>query len=288
MNEDIIFCLAGGEGDIGKQASWCVESILNVYPDATIYVGTPLQENQSEPLPKVVRLLDVEFPIEDYPNSIKGEIIRRVEKNHKNRTICLLDTDTLVLQKLDLPPQGEIMLKPEHVMLSRAGLDDQTRFDSVFGLFDLEAPEVKIKSTVDNCMIRPFYQAGVIITRGIEIGERYTRYMRDIWGRHPGEYHTDQLALSVIAEQHEVSELREKQHFPLVFRTYCPRDTELVHYRGEKHLKNKMFMHRDILDKLGIKQHGLQNWLSISLISFYIRELQWTGRQRFKWWVNKL
>lgn len=281
---NITFCLAGGEGKIGKQAAWCANSIRHYHPDAEVYVGVPSGEKQSVELVDSIKIIDVEYPVINYPNSIKANILKNVERISRNNTICLLDSDTLVVNRLSIPDKEGIFIKPEHLAMSRcSGWSDLENWPATFELLDLEEPDQTICSTVDHATMPPFYQAGVVITSRVNIGEKYEQYIEEIWSEFEGEYHTDQLALAAVASQEDVVKLSEEKNYPLVLRSCIPPGTEVVHYRGVDHLVQKGWMIREDLDRLGISEADVRSWLDLQTLEFYVRDTFWKLKQRSTW-----
>lgn len=268
---EITFCLAGGDSPVGEQAYYNAKSIRRVYPDAPIIVGVPESESQAKPIPFVDDILSVPMPIEEYPYSIKPAILSEVCSDLSTDTVCLVDSDFLFLDRITVPPSGDLHLLPEFLDLegffwTRA---NKSVWKDVYQQLDISFPDYKIRTTIDLQEMWPYYQSGIVITSRTDLGDLWLDAVQQLFGNIPNQYFTGQVALSALATQFETTELTEDQNYPLPLRFFPPASTEAIHYVGNVYLYNA-FNRFDVLNDIGATDLLPSEWSEYSQFLDYI------------------
>lgn len=279
---DACFCLVGGDGGVGRRTAWLVRSLRRLYEHVPIYVGIPPSEDQSQPLPDSVTQLAIPFPLSNYRISIKAGTLVKVEERFNHETKIVLDSDTLVFDRLTLPDiSSEIYLKPEDRRFHWGGLG-RSAWRPIFSDLGVELPSHTIESTVDKREIRPYYQGGVFVINGVDIGKKLLQYERKIFDITDGDYFAEQVALAALAAEHELGELTEAQNYPLNLRFCAPRSVEIAHYNEERHLL-KLVWQRRTLHEVGALKTLQERWSSPVRAFKWSKNVSHRVRERIRW-----
>jgi hypothetical protein len=239
---EISFCLAGGDGTIGKYAVALTRSIRDYYPDAPIIIVIPESESKTNDLSgEEVTTLASEIPIKNYGPAAKIEALK-VAQSVTESPVCLLDTDTLIVGKIDstynkLNVSGtEILAKPSDYAYIREILPERA-LNLVCEDLGYELPEGRVTCTVDGRECYPIYNAGMIITSCDEFGKDWVRVTKSLRNHHinMGRY-GDQVALGILSSIYSFNSVSEKLNFPVPFRFYVPNSTKIIHYHNPHQL----------------------------------------------------
>lgn len=232
-SESIGFCVAGGEGRLGRLATYCIRSIARLYPDAPKLVF--LQEAESPP--DILRNEDVsivrgEFVIDSYPISAKVNALVEAEARFETDWVCLLDADTLLVERLTLPSRGEIGLVPVFIGGHGWGSYPIHKWSSLYSKVGVSLPEKRIHSISDNCSIIPYYNAGVVLSRTHNLGKKWRGGLIKISNQISKKRRfRDQIALSIVANGQTVSVMSKEFNFPAFHSLIPSASTRVVHYR---------------------------------------------------------
>lgn len=240
--EDLAFVFAAGEGKYDEQGLYLARSIACKNPDSPIFVYVPDGESpeHEDELAELGTILRGQPTIPDYGISRKVDALMAVEEAADEEYLLLLDTDTLVLDKITVHQTGkDLYLKPVDVGLQFWGRESESRhrWSEISNEADLPTPEWSYQSTFDENEIPPYWNAGFVLTANGDFGARWMRLIEDIYPDIPYEWHADQVALGLLSQEYDMEELDNRFNYPLHLRLKIHENAKVVHYHNLRNLK---------------------------------------------------
>lgn len=244
-SSEVTFAVAS---DIGyeKQTKMLVESICEQMPESNIVsfisedAKNKMDDTYIEYFDKQTDLYIGKTPRSDYPlTNLTQSFILACEK-YDSEFYVQLDSDTLLLNKLQLPDEvgSELLAKPtnlgSHYWASEESAEE---WHQIYDLFDCSFPKRRLEGTFDGKEGLPVWNAGVIATKDPDFPEMWLdATVKILESNILGEecFYAEQLSLSVLATQrYEIEPLSVKQNYAQEYIT-VPSDVQLLHY-GDPH-----------------------------------------------------
>lgn len=254
--EDLAFVFAAGEGKYDEQGLYLARSIARTNPDSRIFAYVPDGESpeHEDELAELGTILRGQPTIPEYGISTKVDALMAAEQTADEKYLLLLDTDTLVLDRITVHRSGkDLYLKPVDVGLQYWGRESQSkqRWKELAAEADLPTPEWDYRSTFDGNEIPPYWNAGFVLTANGDFGARWMRLIQDIYPDIPYEWHADQVALGLLSQEYDVEELDNRYNYPLHLRLKLRGDAKVVHYHNFHNL-NKCRGYNTFLREIGV------------------------------------
>lgn len=248
QSTDIGFAITADSGELELQADILLRSIRQIYPDAPVLVFVPnssiedIKDSVLERWEASATLKTGPFPIPEYPISAQIKALVEAEHQFNTQYLVTLDTDTILLDYLNIYGPGNVWIRPVDVGAQYwASKDSLDRWKALYQNFDYELPEPFIQHTasVDQQMIPPYWNSGVIITTDRTLPSRWLEYTKTVFNDSSlpisrKEFFIDQITLSLAVSENDVGHLTERENFPLGGRIIIPKGTAIVHY-GDRH-----------------------------------------------------
>lgn len=249
------FTLVGGSGIIGRRATYLVRSIKSFHSTAPVIVLIPTSEHPPSELVNCdVTIVYEDFPDPDYPISIKIEALKHAEQLLDTEWICLLDTDTILVDRFTahLGTDAQIRAKPVDMATqywAQAGIDE---WQSLYEQCGISIPDNRVFSTVDKQQIWPYWNSGVVLTRASDLGQRWHDFTIELREEIEAPHHADQVALAVISGDYDVHPLKEKNNYPAHLRAWTRPPKTIIHYHDEEWLLLSSKEYTQLYDQIGI------------------------------------
>ncbi len=244
---DLAFVFAAGDGQIGCQSVYLLRSIQRHHPDASVYAYVPADERGSmndgvrQELTDEATILSGEIPIDGYPISTKIGAIAAAEDATDASHLLMLDTDTVVLDTVDIHREidADLYLKPVDIGRQFWGRErSRERWRELYDGHEISMPDWRVESTFDGIEMLPYWNAGFVLESLDDggIGTEWLRYTRDLHGEIPYDRHADQVALGLVSTTRSVAVLDDRYNHPLHLRLSCPADVYVLHYHNRREL----------------------------------------------------
>lgn len=247
---DIAFAITADSGELEAQADILVKSIRRIYPDAPILVFIPtssisdMTETVLERFESRTTVVSGAIPIPDYP--ISALIKAFVEAEHKfdNQYLVALDTDTILLDRLQISGDGDVWLRPADVgaqyWTTEEAIPDWKLLYQNFG-YTIPEPFIQLTASVDRREIPPYWNSGVVVTTDRSLPSRWLEYTKTIYDEEDlpvsqDEFFIDQISLAIAVQKNAIGELSQRENFPLGGRFLIPQDVAVVHYGDRRNL----------------------------------------------------
>ena len=236
--ESIGFCVAGGDNKLGRLATYCIRSVTRLYPDAPKLVFLGRTESAPEILEKEdVKVVRGDFPIKSYPISAKVNAFVEAENRFDTEWICLLDADTLLVNKISCPSYGNVGLVPVFNGRNGWASDSVERWKSLYQDLEVSIPNQTIYSISDGQPIVPYYNAGFILSKVSGFGKKWREALLYVSEEISTDTRfRDQVSLSIIANSQRVSVMSANYNYPVFHSLYPPSSTKVIHYRRPRWL----------------------------------------------------
>jgi len=291
MSADLAFVFAAGDGQIGRQSVHLLRSIRRHHPDAPVYAYVPVDERDAmaadirEALTDGATVLNGEIPVEGYPISTKIGAIAAAEDATDADHLLMLDTDTVLLDVINVHGERDanLYLKPVDVGRQFWGRNrSRERWLKLYDRYEIPVPEWRVESTFDGIEMFPYWNAGFALESldSGGIGEEWLRYTQDLYGEIPYDRHADQVALGLVSAVpgRSVAVLNDRYNHPLHLRLSCPADVQVLHY----HNRRELAVVRDASLRRELAAVGL-NPETDRLSPSYVRFLA----DRFQRWIRR-
>lgn len=233
-----------GPGELSKQGLYLLRSIKQntKAKKSQIYVYVvnsekgDIDDEVLEEVEEKATLIEGPMPKESYPHSAAVGALNETSKISNEDYIVLLDTDTLVLDDIEIhsEKEGELYVTPATLArkywASKQKSNDE--FRKLFNKFNFEYPENKIVcSSFGEEEINPYYNGGVILTKNNDFPERFVELTKRVHGELSGPNHfADQLSLSLLATEYDLVELDPQYNQFQTLYPYPEEGTKIVHY----------------------------------------------------------
>lgn len=242
--DGLTYAFSTGPGDLENQACFLLKSIqtyTSASPgDIVIYVV----DSEIDRLSKGVlsyfdenaSIVRGPMPNPDFPLSASHGALVAASRETTNDYIILLDTDTVVLDDIEIQnsSQADLFLKPadlgDRYWASPESIND---WKSLYDKYNFDIPAFRVRSTVDNQQMLPYYNGGVILTANNDFPERWLNLSREIHGNLPlSNYFSEMVALALLSSDYSVDVMSEEYNYPLHMHLTVPTGTKVVHYNN--------------------------------------------------------
>lgn len=245
---DITFAITTDTGRLAEQSRLLCKSIDTYHPDAEIINFIPessihdLSNRSKKYFEKNSTVVTGEIPIPEYKISAKLKSFRKAASISNRKYIIMLDSDTVLVSQLALPDNdADLYVKPVGVGAVHWGSTEAIGdWKKLYDRFDVSFPSKRIQSTVDKHVIFPYWNSAVVIscdkTVPQELMEMTEIIFREEIIERDETHFFDQLALAVLSETRNVTQLWELQNYPLYARLLCNPRAQILHYMDYSNL----------------------------------------------------
>lgn len=254
---DLTYAFSTGPGILEQQACLLLNSIRantdTTSDDILIYVVESERDELTTELlshfEDHATVVNGPMPNPDYPLSATHAALVAASQESPNNYTLLLDTDTIVLDDIDIHTRksAELFVKPaDFGNRYWASSQSQDAWRSLYDKFDFEFPSNRVESTVDHRTMLPYYNSGVILTENNDFPERYLDLSRDI---HPvlseNSYFSDMVSLGLLSADYDVEVLEEDYNYPLPHYLTTPKSAKIIHYNESNPLYGSIVIDDD-------------------------------------------
>ncbi|MDS0220939.1 hypothetical protein NDI54_06185 [Haloarcula sp. S1AR25-5A] len=274
--ESIGFALVGGGDQIGRRATYLVRSIRQFHPDAPILMTVPHSEDLNCDFSKTgVKITHKSIPDPEYPISIKTEALHQAEQRLDTAWTCFLDTDTLLTSKFNAHENSsaQIRIKPVDIANQYWAMASDTTWHTLYDKFNISPPSEFVKSTVDRKKMRPYWNAGVVLTRVGNLGQQWRDLTVKIRPNIKSPHHADQVALALLSANYDVDPLSENYNYPVHLRAWTIRPKTVLHYHKERWLLSCFKNYGELFDKIGISAEFPFSRFDVRMAELMIRSI---------------
>lgn len=263
-----VYCFTIDE-NIEEMGTWLCKSIVKNSPKSDIIVYTSNLENLSEETSSLLKdncshIIEGEIPIEDFPISYKIEALQQAEKLSDKDYKILLDTDTILLNPLEIPnikEQEQVLVKPADFGAKYWCHEDSIpEWKKYSKIIEKEYSYKKVKSRRDNKKILPFWNSGVVISKNYNIGKEWLEIHKKLKENKNFRetFFSDQIALALTIMDKNKTQIKEENNFLIGGRLSIKEKPNLLHYGKKRNIntiKNKNI--KNDLDNIGIPIRSL-------------------------------
>lgn len=283
----VSYCFCLPPGDYERQALYLLRSIeknTKADPDEIfVFVAEEekegISEDTIEEVEKKATLIEGNIPNPDYLLSSSHEALRKASKITEKEYIALLDTDTLVLDDINLPRETEVdlFLKPADLGNRYwARKESLEEWKSLFSEYGFDFPEKRINATVDGLEMIPYYNSGsFIVNTASDFPDEWLELSKEIHGNLSDNFFTDQVSLAMLASKYNVQEVGEVYNFPLNLRISPDKDAMVVHYKRIHSVYRSILIDpwfKSKIEDTGILQRYKED-KSLKLYKYMLRDL---------------
>ena len=174
------------------------------------------------------------LPNPDYPLSAAHGALVAASNETENDYTLLLDTDTLVLDDIEIHNSSEAELFVAPAALGNrywASSESTEDWKTLYNKYGFDFPTSRVRSLVDDQVMLPYYNGGVILTANNDFPERWMNLSREIHGTLPkSNYFSEMVALALLSSDYTVEVLGERYNYTLPRHLTVPTDIRIVHY----------------------------------------------------------
>lgn len=242
---DITYAFAIGPGKLSQQGRWLLQSI-KANTDATrediisFLVSSERERISNETVEYFEQnstLIEGEMPNPDYPLSAAHAALEQATQKSKYDYTILLDTDTVVLDGITVHQDNdsELFLVPSPISTLYWTNTEQSSDDwsDLYEKYDIEWPEKRVRSTVHDKEMLPYFDSGVIITKNeTDFASRWKNVSKEIHGELPEmNYYTDNVSIGLLSNLYDLKVLPESYNYTQkAYICPAPTDTKIIHY----------------------------------------------------------
>lgn len=238
-----------GPGELSRQGLYLLRSIQKntraEKEDIFVFIvkseKDEINDEVLEELKEKSTVLEGEMPNKEYPLSAAQGALKSASKNTNHDYLLLLDTDTVVLEDVEVHKHNnaELFLAPE--VISRRFWASKKKSEEllkkIFDEYGFSFPDTKLKSNYDREEINPYYNSGVILTKNSDFPERFVDLSKEVHGNLPQKnYFSEMVSLSMLASEYEVYSLGPEYNFFQARRLYPQEGIKIVHYLDTRSL----------------------------------------------------
>lgn len=238
----LTFATCLGPEDLAWKTLYLVNSIHRNTSDPEIITFLAKEEREQVPgevleeIREKAELVEGKVPVEDYPISAKIEALRVASERSDREHLMLLDSDTAVIDDIEVPGDAELFLKPVDLSQYWSSIKSQDEWEELAERTGLSVPGRDVKTGVDGQNSYRYWNAGAVITRNNDLPEKWLELTRELHGDISHGFFTDQVALALLATDYEVEELDRSYNFPVPHFFRSPSNVKVIHYHGYHHL----------------------------------------------------
>lgn len=299
--DEVVFSLTADADPLDSQAALLVRSIRDQYPDAPVLTFVP-DGRLSAVDPAVRRCLRAEtdvvegpFPIRTYPlSAFHGAFVRAPERYPDADYYVALDTDTVVLDRIELPrPDADLYAGPEYVGATRWASADGPRepWNRLFKTTGVDPPadDDRLVAPADGSeMWPPYYNGGLVVAGDPDVPARWLELLREVLEGDAvaGEpYFAEQIALAVLAAERDTATLPSPANHMMGATLRVPDETAVLHYQFEDTLSTLRPALRERLAEYGVRFSPRPSDRAVRLLSWSVfnagRWVDWQTRDAY-------
>lgn len=247
---DIGFAITADSGELQTQAELLIQSIREIYTEAPVLIFIPkpsvyeISDGTLDNFESVATVVTGEFPIPEYPISALIRAFVEFEKRFDSEYLVAVDTDTLVLDHLQVVEGHDVWLRPADVGAQYWASEDAWEdWHELYHRFSRSVPKPfkQLTASVDRQLIPPYWNSGVVVTTDRTLPKRWldytcTMFEDDDLPVSTDEFFIDQISLALTVHENSVGELTERENFPLGGRLLVPDDVAVIHYGDRRNL----------------------------------------------------
>jgi hypothetical protein len=264
---DFAFVMSVGKGKMVEQAYWLARSISQSNPKAEIYAFVAESEREDIYLYHLKRIEEVggkilygEIPLKEYKFTSKHQALIQAGELSSAKYFVCLDSDMLVLNRLELPSDYAMYVCPVDIGNTSWGRESaRSRWEELYKLVEAEMPKEKIRSVIGNYLMFPYFNGGFVITTDNKFGSKWLDTTKKVYGEMPDRefyqnvyskqskrrrlftkipyaHWTEQVTLTLLAAKYHTKVLDYRYDYPLNTRWTCPQDVKIVHYHDVRNL----------------------------------------------------
>lgn len=280
---NVTFAITADKGELSKEAFWLVKSIRFNHPSANIVTLIPSKSIESiddkylSLFYEKTTVIEEKTSFTNYPILNKLKALKYASERYSSNYYVLLDTDTIVVNPLYITEGYDLYVKPVHYGGVFWGSKlSHPIWKSIYNSYEKRFPTEKIKSTIDNKTILPYYNAGVVITNSESMINKWFCITKKLYENADNigipdnsKFFCDQVALPVASADMDVKLLSEIYNFPLLSRPYCPDNVKVIHYHNIGNIS--LISNETIIKKL--EKIGVPKEKNVSSIMINMRRL---------------
>ena len=246
--QNATYSLTADAGQLATQARLLTTSLRQTCPNANVLTFVPEDsiDEIADPILQDIKanstVVTGEIPLPEYPISAKQQALRKAVQQFDTDYYVGLDTDTVILSPPVLESSSaELYASPVFVGTQYwASEYSEADWHRLYDAYDLSPPSATVQTSCDNRTIRPYFNAGVIVTSDKDFPDDWLSITRDTLNaeflEHDETFFNDQIALALAARNRKTELLSDQQNFPLLGRIHCPDDVQILHYGKWKNL----------------------------------------------------
>lgn len=246
--DDIAFAITTDTGHIEEQSRLLCRSINKYHPEAEIINFIPdssvreLSKQSKTYFEENSTVITGDIPIPEFKISAKLKSFCKAANISNRDYIIMLDSDTVLLSQLALPDfEADLYIKPVGVgTVYWGGPEAKCDWNKLYDRFDVPFPNKRVLSTVDEKVMLPYWNSAVVISSDKsvpgELMEMTKILFREEFTERDENHFLDQLALAVLSETRDVTQLWELQNYPLYARLTCHPRVQIIHYMTYQNL----------------------------------------------------
>lgn len=269
---DPAFVIASGDGEIGARTSLCVRSIKHFYPDRSIYVSAPPCETLPSDVKKAAtKTFDIEYPIREYPISLKPATLAKAQSESNEDCYIVLDADTVLVDSFFIPEFENLAACPEHYVAGHWTKMSDNEWSQLAEKYGFSLPEKRVTAPLNGRKMIPYYNAGVVMVREDGFGEKWIKLTLQLYQDNiQHKWFSDQVALGLLSFDRQTTELPMIYNWPVDAHVPWITNSKIIHYHEPNWLLSAVDK-RDILAELGAFEDTTLTYSNPKFVSYLIR-----------------
>jgi hypothetical protein len=242
---ELAYAISIGQSELAQQAECLVRSINLFAPESEIFgylteeEMDALSRHQQSFFERHTILTVGQNPIPEYPIAIKIEALRAALEQTSTEYVALVDTDTLVLNPIDVHREtsADFLAKPADISTQYwTSKDAEKEWIQLYQRAGKEYLGAEFETTVDRKPIPRYWNAGMVITNQSDLADEWLNLTSELYSEINDPFYTDQVSLALVAAEYNTELLSEQYNFPLPHRIWCPSNIRLLHYHRYRYL----------------------------------------------------
>jgi len=261
-DEETAFAITADEGFFGAQALILVRSIRKHHPESDIVVFIPemgaavmsnslLAELEKDAIVKVGP-----YPDDSYPITAKLRAFELAAGQSGVEQAVMLDTDMILLNRLSFS-DGDAALSARPCTLRGSFWSNKVSvpvWKLLYTRYDIPEPEHSISAVLGGELPYPFYNSAAVVARDLSLPGRLLQMAMDIRaddgadvadaaGSKTPLFYSDQVALSLLAQETPFATLPLKSNYPVPAFLRVPTSVAGLHYGNRTLLSTALPQH---------------------------------------------
>lgn len=258
-DESTAFAVTADEGILGAQALALSRSVRKHHPgsDVVVFVPESGASNMSRDL--LDRLGDVAsikigpYPDSGYPITAQLRAFELAAECSGVDRVVMLDTDIILLDSISFSADGAALsARPCTLRGSFWSTDVSVPvWEKLYERYDLPEPDRSVSAVLGGKLPYPFYNSAVVVARDLSLPSRLLElsmeirddpnaYVQDVAGSRTPLFYSDQVALSLLAQEASFSELPLEDNFPVPAFLRVPSSVAGLHYGNRELLSTAL------------------------------------------------